>query len=206
MSSHHIVRDEQEPALLVLHADWLKNETLASLLEWSPTIIVPASEVETLAMLGIKPDIVVANAEEKANMEKEWESFAPLILLEQKETENSTVTALHFLLANKYKAVNIISFPIDQNRSELELFFDHMDIVFYGPGSRWLWLRNGAYTKWHQSSTRLTLHTKLAVEKFQLKGLKVTITKPGETLELEVENDAMVSIEAKCAFVLEEPI
>ena len=46
MSSHHIVREKQEPALLVLGLDDFPDELLGQLLEWSPTVIVTADTVE----------------------------------------------------------------------------------------------------------------------------------------------------------------
>ncbi|MFD2144372.1 hypothetical protein [Mucilaginibacter antarcticus] len=41
MSSHHIVREKQEPALLVLGLDGFDEEQLGQLLEWSPTLMAP---------------------------------------------------------------------------------------------------------------------------------------------------------------------
>ena len=39
MSSHHIVREKQEPALLVLGLNNFSTELLGQLLEWNPTVI-----------------------------------------------------------------------------------------------------------------------------------------------------------------------
>ena len=40
MSSHHIVRDDQEPALIIANGASCSNELLGQLLEWSPIVIV----------------------------------------------------------------------------------------------------------------------------------------------------------------------
>ncbi|MEQ8414898.1 MAG: hypothetical protein RIB71_10535 [Imperialibacter sp.] len=207
MSSHHIVRDEQEPALLVMNAGWLHNETLASLLEWSPTIVVAAGEVDVLDSLGIKPDVVVATHEEKIQHAAAWEAFAPLTILERTSGQNTVVAALHYLLAKRHKAVNIFSSPFDLCLSEFALFFANMDIVFYTETSRWLWLRSGQYNKWLPAGARLTVRSLNEPQEFMWSGFT---TKPSNNplnkMALDVEKDEMVSISSNLTFLLEEQL
>lgn len=40
MSSHHIVREKQEPALLIMDLNGFNDEHLGQLLEWNPTVLV----------------------------------------------------------------------------------------------------------------------------------------------------------------------
>ncbi|WP_339785193.1 hypothetical protein [uncultured Imperialibacter sp.] len=207
MSSHHIVRDEQEPALLVLNAAWLRNETLASLLEWSPTIVVPAGEVEVLTTLGIKPDVVVATHEEKIQHAAVWEAFAPLTILERISEQNDVIAALHYLLANKYKAVNIFASPFDLSLSEFALFFANMDIVFYSEGSRWLWIRQGKYSKWLPAGTKLSIKSLDEPQEFMWSGFTAKPSqRPLKKVTLFVENDNLVSIQSGQPFLLEEQL
>ncbi len=60
MSSHHIVREKQEPALIILSTQNFEEEYLGQLLEWSPTVIVAESIIEQVQSLGIKIDIIVS--------------------------------------------------------------------------------------------------------------------------------------------------
>ncbi len=46
MSSHHIVRDDQEPALIIANGEACSAELLGQLLEWSPLVIVLDSAIE----------------------------------------------------------------------------------------------------------------------------------------------------------------
>jgi thiamine pyrophosphokinase len=207
MSSHHIVRDEQEPALLAPNARWLRNETLASLLEWSPTIVVPAGEVEVLTTLGIKPDVVVATHEEKIQHAVAWEAFAPLTILERTSEQPAVIAALHYLLANKYKAVNIFSSPFDLSLSEFALFFANMDIVFYSETSRWLWIRQGKYSKWLPAGTQLSVKSLDEPQEFIWAGFTAKPAQnPLNGAILEVEKDEMVSISSNFPFLLEEQL
>ena len=59
MSSHHIVRDEQEPALIILSLKSVESAILDELLEWSPTVILPDHLIEEAAVLGFKFDVVI---------------------------------------------------------------------------------------------------------------------------------------------------
>src|SRR5690606_40296637 len=58
MSSHHIVRENQEPALLVEDFAALSEEYLGQLLEWSPTIITSLENLDYFLTRDIKVDIL----------------------------------------------------------------------------------------------------------------------------------------------------
>lgn len=207
MSSHHIVRDEQEPALLALNASWLGNETLASLLEWSPTIVVPANQVEVLTSLGFKPDVVVATSDERSASSESWDMFAPLTVLERSKTKDVAVAALQYLLAKKYTAVNIFASPFDLPLAVFDLFFASMDIVFYNETSRWLWIRNGQYSKWLPGGTRLNVKSASGPQEFTWSGFKTTPTLHlQDDVALVVDTDDVVSIRSARRFLLEEQL
>jgi len=100
MSSHHIVREKQEPALYIHHLGNFDEEYLGQLLEWSPTLLVAASEYEKVISLGLKVDVVLGTDETLANQENtKWIYSA---------TE-SLQTVVKYLVSEKYPAVNIIS-------------------------------------------------------------------------------------------------
>lgn len=61
MSSHHIVRDQQEPALVIEDITNIDQDTLYQLLEWSPMIICNQASYEKLAPLNIKVDRIYSN-------------------------------------------------------------------------------------------------------------------------------------------------
>ena len=100
MSSHHIVREKQEPALYIHHLGTFDEENLGQLLEWSPTIIIAASEYEKAASLGLKVDVVVGTNENLEIQENTKFVYAP--------SENLQ-TVVKYLIAERYPAVNIIS-------------------------------------------------------------------------------------------------
>lgn len=58
MSSHHIVRDDQEPALILYSADSGEVEAIGQLLEWSPVVVVHHQALDLALAMGIKIEAV----------------------------------------------------------------------------------------------------------------------------------------------------
>lgn len=100
MSSHHIVREKQEPALLILALDGFEEEHLGQLLEWSPTVLVNDASAEKLQSLGIKVDVLLTETDN--SFLQEHLRIVPI-------QENDLQTGLQFLVDEKYPAVNIIT-------------------------------------------------------------------------------------------------
>ena len=61
MSSHHIVRDDQEPALIIANGQSCSFELMGQLLEWSPVVMVLDGAIHRVLELGIKLDIVLGD-------------------------------------------------------------------------------------------------------------------------------------------------
>jgi hypothetical protein len=100
MSSHHIVREKQEPALYIQHFGNFNEEYLGQLLEWSPTLVVATGVYEKAISLGLKIDAVIGKEENFQVQENTKVIFAP---------NDGLDTAVKYLISEKYPAVNIIS-------------------------------------------------------------------------------------------------
>jgi len=145
MSSHHIVRDNQEPALLIL-ATRTPFEIVQQLLEWSPSIMVSESQLDTVIRWGIKIDIVLFKEENKeAIIEKLVEQF-PVKLITYKADGDPLQAGLQFLKAGKYPSVNILA-DHPNVFSHLISFQSEMDIVVIQDHIRWSLIRSGYFEK-----------------------------------------------------------
>src|ERR1700753_1302235 len=100
MSSHHIVREKQEPALLVLGLDTFSDELLGQLLEWSPTVIVTEETAEIINANGIKIDLIITD--------KHHDGLQSDVKYLSAGNEGFCGAALKYLITNGYPAVNII--------------------------------------------------------------------------------------------------
>ena len=120
MSSHHIVREKQEPALFIHHFGNFNEEYLGQLLEWSPTLLVASSEYEKAVSLGLKVDVVIGKQENPQIQESTKWIFSP--------TESLPAT-VKYLIAEKYPAVNIIG--LDSKFDDIADLIPEIDIVLF---------------------------------------------------------------------------
>ena len=70
MSSHHIVRDDQEPALIIANGAACQPEFLGQLLEWSPLVVVLDAAMERVMELDIKVDVLLGDVDADFEPEK----------------------------------------------------------------------------------------------------------------------------------------
>lgn len=154
MSSHHFVREDQEPALLIMSTQTASFETVQELLEWSPTVIVNEQVLPQVLLWGIKVDIVVAVSENIPELKISLQDQFPLKLLSCNSAAEALSTALYFLIASKQKAVNILS---DES---LEVFepFSTLDLSVFCSGKRWSLIRTGKYEKWLPAGRTLAVY------------------------------------------------
>lgn len=120
MSSHHIVREKQEPALYIHKLGNFDEEYLGQLLEWSPTLIVAADEYEKAISLGLKVDVVFGNDENIAIQENTKWIFT---------AAPSIPTVVKYLISEQYPAVNIIS--NESKFDDLAGFLNEINIVLF---------------------------------------------------------------------------
>ncbi len=146
MSSHHIVRDEQEPALLIINPN-LNNVPMDSLLEWTPTVIVDARDVEKLLLQGFKLDVVIGGNKDLELIRELLTHQEPLKYLTKNKEENTLERALHFLLANNYNAVNIIGKWDSAFTKKLNPFTSKIDLVIYDNNLKWHYSKEH-FKKW----------------------------------------------------------
>ena len=206
MSSHHIVRDEQEPALLVLHAELLRNEAIASLLEWSPTIVVPYSQLEGLTSLGCKPDVVLASPKELVECQDNRMLLFDAVVMEIESETDVISAALQFLMDKKHKAVNILASLFPDSLTEMNNLPENIEVVFYHEDARRLWLRKGMYRKWLGAGSIIEISPGGAGSDFNLSGFgneegKIFLKEPAA---FKAHEDGIVSIVGDCPFFLKE--
>jgi thiamine pyrophosphokinase len=176
MSSHHIVREKQEPALLVLGLDSFEDELLGQLLEWSPTIITTPQTAEKLNVAGIKIDWIVSNGGDEI-----LQSDVKLMPL---ENNTLTETALKYLIENAYSAVNIIT-------DELSLkdylpFADKINLVIFNKHKK-IFAINSGFSKWKPAGESIELLSQ--TKKLDFTGLEIVAERCYKTI-----NDGFFSL------------
>ena len=158
MSSHHIVREKQEPALLIVNLAHFSNEQLGQLLEWSPTVMVTEEVYEYADSLGIKIDAVVTN-----NPNLHAQEHTHIVLTEYEPLED----ALKYLVAEGYPAVNVIAEEF--LLKDYVLFVDIINLVIFTSDKKIMPIRSG-FSKWQTGGQKV--HLLHDAKHLQTEGLK----------------------------------
>lgn len=109
MSSHHIVRDDQEPALIIANGATCSDELLGQLLEWSPLVIVLDSAIERVLELGIKVDVLLGDFDRGFDTSFYKESQYPIEIIHTPNQDKTDLEkAFDYLIEKKIPAVNVI--------------------------------------------------------------------------------------------------
>jgi hypothetical protein len=173
MSSHHIVKEKQEPGLYIHQLGDFNEEYLGQLLEWSPTLIVNASEYEKAISLGLKVDIVVNHLENPAALQENTKTIIG--------PGDDFNTVLNFLISEKYPALNIIA--TENKLADLSYYIPLIDLVLFN-GLRKTYAITSGFKVWRPKGSIYYIDV---ISYFETSNLKQN---DGE--EFEVVNDGFI--------------
>lgn len=194
MSSHHIVREDQEPALLILDAHAISFDKVQELLEWMPTVIVLAAQLETVVGWGIKVDIVLSPLADVEVWKNKLVDQGPVKFLSYNPEDDPLTTAFYFLTTSKATAVNCLLGGVDE-LIEIESFA-RLDVEVFVDNKLWRWIKTGHFEKWIPANTKLYLlpeHLKSELPEFTLG-------------YFQVEKDGIVLFNSKQSFWIGEEL
>lgn len=160
MSSHHIIRDKQEPALIIANGEACSMELLDQLLEWSPTVIVLDGALERVISLGIKVDVWLGDFDHQ--LEKDFSDYPMKKIHTPDQNLTDLEKAFEYLLAEGYPAVNVVwasGKRMDHtlnNFHSLVRYGRELKIVFFDNYST-SYLLPFSFEKWYPAKTPLSL-------------------------------------------------
>jgi thiamine pyrophosphokinase len=163
MSSHHIVRDDQEPALIIANGASCSEELLGQLLEWSPLVIVLDSAIERVLELGIKVDVLLGDFDRGFNPEYYLEKQYPLEIVHTPNQDKTDLEkAFDYLIEKGHKAVNVIwatgkrADHTITNITSIVKFRNQLKIVLLDDHSK-IFLLPNTFEKWYTKDTPISL-------------------------------------------------
>ncbi len=163
MSSHHIIRDKQEPALIIANGEACSWDLLAQLLEWSPFIVVLDGAINRVLELGIKIDVLLGDFDSSVNHEDIRQAQHPIEFVHTPDQEKTDLEkACDFLLERGHQAVNVVwatgrrADHTITNITNIVRFRDKLKIVLLDDYSK-IFLLARQYEKWYPAQTPLSL-------------------------------------------------
>lgn len=163
MSSHHIVRDDQEPALIIANGAACQPELLGQLLEWSPLVVVLDSAIERVISLDIKVDVLLGDFDRDFDPEVYKTKQYPLeIVHTPNQNKTDLEKALDYLIERKMPAVNIVwatgkrADHTITNLTNIVRYRDLIKIVILDDHSK-IFLLPNKFEKWYTAGTPISL-------------------------------------------------
>jgi len=146
MSSHHFVKEQQEPAVIILEVEGISFEMVAPLLEWSPTLLVAQEAVEVVLSWGIKIDVILGTLEFQRDQLHLLEEQYPLRFLTV-STGTALEEGIHYLLVSQHKGVHLVGFD-HQKHQHLEEKIHHLDLTLVDGDWKYYPVKGGKFSKW----------------------------------------------------------
>ena len=188
MSSHHIVRDDQEPALIIANGLECNSELLGQLLEWSPYVIVLDSAIERVIELGIKVDVLLGDFDRDFDAQFYKENHFPIEIVHTPDQNKTDLQkAFDFLIEKGHKAVNVVwatgkrADHTLNNFSTLVSYRNELKVVLFDDHSK-VFLLDNSFKKWYPKEAIISLIPLGKVEGITTKNLFYPLQ--NESLEL----------------------
>lgn len=158
MSSHHIVKDQQEPALIIDEWTPYYNLILGDLLEWLPQIVCSEKALEKIITLGIKLDAVVISATDEPRWAEFFREQNPLEIIFNADKKHFLDVALQWLHERGHQSVNILT-SMDRKREMIEHsgIYQHLNLIIYAEHHKVILHRNYIFKKWMTKNTFLII-------------------------------------------------
>ena len=163
MSSHHIVRDDQEPALIIANGASCSYELLGQLLEWSPIVVVLDNAIERVLQLSIKVDVLLGDFDDDFNPEVYKEKQFPLEIVHTPNQDKTDLEkAFDYLIEKGHKAVNVVwatgkrADHTITNITNIVSYRDKLKIVILDDHSK-IFLLPTKFEKWYTANTPISL-------------------------------------------------
>ena len=163
MSSHHIVKDKQEPALIIANGESCSEEKLGQLLEWSPIVIVLDNAIDRVLQLDIKIDVLLGDFDDDFNPELYKEKQFPLEIVHTPNQDKTDLEkAFDYLVEKGHKAVNVVwatgkrADHTITNITNIVSYRDKLKIVILDDHSK-IFLLPTKFEKWYTAKTPISL-------------------------------------------------
>ena len=168
MSSHHIIRDEQEPALFIIDPNACSLELIQQLLEWSPTLVVVESALEQVLAWGIKIDVVVCYESSFEEVQEKTSTQFPIEIIAV--SSDLVENGLRYLYHRNHVSVHVISHFEDEHFAQS--FLEKMDVIVFNQEYKAFYVAKDTWKKWVTADTLFKVLPTMAHIEFETQNLE----------------------------------
>jgi len=156
MSSHHFVKEGQEPALIILEPI---RYPISDLLEWAPAVIISSTVIDLALLWGIKIDVVIADANAEHSIQEKLSHQYPLEIISKHEHESELSAVARYLKEHQIVAVNICMNEPPENFEVFEALTNQVDLSVFDHTTKWSMIPAGDFQKWMKKDSVLSFRS-----------------------------------------------
>jgi hypothetical protein len=155
MSSHHFVKEGQEPALFVLEP--IEFLIVEPLLEWAPLVLISDTVLDLVLSWGIKVDGVVQHELTVTELEDAFKHQFPVKIIESRE--NIIGSGLNYISDNGHAAVNITGSAPEELFQAIANFGQNLQVNVLSGATKWSLVTSGSFGKWFDANQMVIIRT-----------------------------------------------
>jgi len=190
MSSHHIIRDNQEPALILADLDGFPVEKLGHLLEWAPFTICSAGALDQALTYGISLDVVFSDEKPEALFAGKL-SHLPHVKVFTHDPD-WLKTSVVLLRRMDHEAAHVVQSDETCDVEQWGALQEFLALNWFTPGWRYVWVRQ-QFRKWLPADTELKVFSDYALE---IAGAEFVDNK------WKIKEKGLVTIRSQASFVV----
>lgn len=194
MSSHHFVRDKQEPALIVANGASCSDTLLHQLLEWNPYVLVLDQAIHRFMEKGLKADALLGDFDRNLDFESIRQRQHPIEIIHTPDQEKTDLEkGIEHLIRNGHSSANIVwatGLRADHtlnNLSSMAKYSDRINLVMLDNWSRILCLPR-SFEKWVVKDSLLSLMPLGVATGVRTEGLKYNLNREDLHLSLRTSS------------------
>jgi hypothetical protein len=163
MSSHHFVKEKQEPALYIHSEKFLNTELLGQLLEWCPYVIVDEHALFILNHEPIKIDLVVQQELSDTDIADWTASQSDLKILRIEKGKDKLSSLLQYLEKENHFAISLLACS-DEHFQAIQTSNFNLDIIQYTDAYKGFFIED-KFSKWKEKDSIIEIFNEEASTK-----------------------------------------
>lgn len=198
MSSHHFVREGQEPALFIVEP--IALQVTQTLLEWVPMVLVAEGALDQVLAWGIKIDAVLSTGSAGTTaLSQKLAGQGPIKLISVETDDMLIRDGLCYLMKNRQESVNITALSLDGVMHEAVHYGNRLQLNVIDARQKWCAIVARRFEKWLPVGAILEVKQSQTEQDIEISGLE---RKPGY---FEAVNTGVVAIHSPHLFWVGEP-
>lgn len=157
MSSHHFVKEKQEPALYIHSEETLDTDLLGQLLEWCPFVIVDEHALYVLNHEPIKIDLVIQRDLSDDEIQTWIANQSDTKILKLKSNDDKLISVLNYLASENHYAISLVACTDLHFEKLMELEFP-LDIIQYHTTYKGFFIKDH-FLKWKEKDSLIEINS-----------------------------------------------